>query len=186
MTRSQTYRAPCWTAAKWLCLSLWGNSLLSLMLTVVVGYWGLAPLLGLGGKRSSAGNGLGLGAELRMCLGCRAEMLMEMRLHFYQFTNDSDDSRMYMRADWGLHVCTHVSNAHPHAGSAWQRAGKSLLELVSRSWPAVFVPAVLVNSFSILTEARQQQRRIKLWDIAKHLISSCSFRGRGILWHTLI
>lgn len=34
---SQMYRAPCWRAAKWLCLSLWGNSLLSLMLTVVVG-----------------------------------------------------------------------------------------------------------------------------------------------------
>lgn len=45
MTHSQMYRAPCWTAAKWLCLFLWSNSLLSLMLTVVVGYWSLAWLL---------------------------------------------------------------------------------------------------------------------------------------------
>lgn len=67
--RSQTYRAPWWIAAKWLCFSLWGNSLLSLMLTVVVGYWGLARLLGLGGKSSIAGNGLRLRAESRMCSG---------------------------------------------------------------------------------------------------------------------
>lgn len=70
MTRSQTYRAP-WTAAKWLCFSLWGNSLLSLMRTVVVGYWGLARLSGLGGKRGLAGNGLRLGAKLKMYSGLK-------------------------------------------------------------------------------------------------------------------
>lgn len=37
MTHSQIYRALCWTAAKWLCLSLWGNSLLTIMLTVAIG-----------------------------------------------------------------------------------------------------------------------------------------------------
>ena len=50
MTHSQTFRVPCWTAAKWLCLSFWGNSLLSLMLTVAIGYWGLAHFLGWVGR----------------------------------------------------------------------------------------------------------------------------------------
>lgn len=39
--------------------SLWGNSLLSLMPTVVVAYWGLAWLPGLGGKRA----GMRVGAD---------------------------------------------------------------------------------------------------------------------------
>lgn len=49
----------------------------------------------------------------------------------------------------------------------------------------MFVPAVLVNSFSILAPA-DQQRRTKLWDAAEHLISSCSVRGRGTSGHTAI
>lgn len=50
-THSQMYRVPCWTLARWLCLSLWGNSLLSLLLTVAFGYRATAQLLGLGGKK---------------------------------------------------------------------------------------------------------------------------------------
>ncbi len=74
-TRSQTYRATCWTAAKWLCFSLWGNSLLSLMLTVVVGYWGLARLLGWVGKKEFGWKWAELRAKMKMCSGWEMEAM---------------------------------------------------------------------------------------------------------------
>lgn len=57
-------------------------------------------------------------------------------------------------------MCTHVSDTHPHFVLFCMRDNmKSLLALVCRSWTAVFVPAVLVNSFSTLTQVGQQQKK---------------------------
>lgn len=175
-TQSQTYRATCWTAAKWLCFSLWGNSLLSLMLTVVVGYWGLARLLGLGGKKGvwlQMGWGRGLTQNV-LRLGDESPVRC---LHSRWFP---------MTVYYTVHVCcdficvpmwvTHQSPVFALVLHDRKQEG------VYCSWPAVFVPAVLVNSFSILTQTGQQQNRTKMWDVVQHLESSCFSRGCGILW----
>lgn len=94
---------------------------------------------------------------------------------------------------WAMHVYTHVCYSHLHthpllcvcACYAWERAGKSLLELVCRSCPAVFVPAVLVNSFSILTQASQQEKRAKQEDVVKHAMPYYSIRGCGSRHHDI-
>lgn len=69
-TRSQTYRAPCCTLSKWLYFSLWGNSLFSLMPTVVVGYWSLASLLWAEWERV---------AWLKMRLGAESKSILVRR-----------------------------------------------------------------------------------------------------------
>lgn len=123
-TQSQMYRAPCWTAAKWLCLSLWGNSLLTLMLTVVVGYWGLALLLGLGGKRGLAWDGLRLGAGVGNVFRQGDEMLMEpclMPMHLHSSSLTDDYSMLYMCANDCICVLMWLcTNTLVRARSSWQ------------------------------------------------------------------
>ena len=60
-------------------------------------------------------------------------------------------TQLYTCAE-GLQMCDHVSSTHPLFVFLLHER-KSLLELVSRSWPAALVPAVLVNTFSTLRQA---------------------------------
>lgn len=181
-TRSQTY-APHWTAAEWLCFSLWGNSVLSLMLTVVVGYWGLA----LGRERAWRSE---LWYKKKKCV---QDMLQKIRLlepcllqflFIHKWLGITVHCLCVLRITCLYHEL-YTTNRIMCSDLVRITDSNDYFVGISESELACCVCAGCAHQIlwlRILTQTGQQHNRIRLLDVAQHHMSTADLSEGVALW----